>query len=139
MNVNLSDIEWAVEFASMGYGDHEAYLDTETGAIYYVGDAVEEPVPDDLFEHSKYLVLPNKRDLGLGKRLAISFVAETLPEHLDDVYEIFSRKGAYARFKALLHSLDKMDAWYAYEEQSLNKAIKDWCNLNSVKYNSDNS
>ena len=51
MNVNLSDIEWAVEFASMGYGDHEAYLDTETGAIYYVGDAVEEPVPDDLFEH----------------------------------------------------------------------------------------
>lgn len=136
MNVNLSDIEWAVEFASTGYGDYEAYLDTETGAIYYVGDAVEEPIPDDLFEHSKYLAIPSKFDLGLGKKLAISFVAETLPDHLDKTYEIFSRKGAYARFKALLSALNKLDSWYSYEEQSLKKAIKDWCNINSIKVNS---
>ncbi|WP_016957707.1 UPF0158 family protein [Catenovulum agarivorans] len=136
MNVKLTDIEWAVEFASAGFGDNEAYLDTQTGAIYYVGDAVEEPIPDDLFEDSKYLALPNKQDLGLGKKLAINFVAETLPDHLDKAYEIFSRKGAYARFKEFLSSVDKLDLWYSYEEQSLNQAIKDWCNINNVKIDS---
>ena len=137
MKVKLTDIEWAVEFASSGFGDGEAYIDTQTGAIYYVGDAVEEPIPDDLFENSKYLALPSKQDLGLGKRLAIAFVAETLPDYLDKAYEIFSRKGAYAKFKALLSSVDKLELWYEYEAQSLNQAIKDWCNSNSIKITSD--
>ena len=136
MNIKLSDIEWAVEFMSFGYGDHEAYLDTQSGAIHYVADAVEEQVPEDLYENSKFLALPSKRDLGFGKKVAIRFVTENLPEHLDKAYEIFSRKGAYARFKELLGSSNKLDAWYSYEEDCLKQAIIEWCNTNNVNFNS---
>lgn len=132
-HVELSDIESAVEFVSIAYGDGEAYLDTQTGAIYYVGGDTEESIPDDLFENNRYLSIPDKYNLGLGKKLTIRFVAEFLPDHLDETYDIFSCKGAYARFKALLNSLEKLDSWHSYEEQSLHQAIKIWCAVNDVE------
>lgn len=137
MTAKISDIEWAVEFASSGYGDHEAYVDIQSGAIFYVGDAVEEDVPDDLFENSRYIAIPDKRDLGLGKNLAIRFISDHLPNKLDSTYDIFSRRGAYSRFKELLTSVNKLDAWYAYEELALKKAIIEWCNEYSVKFSND--
>ncbi len=134
--MKLDDIEWAVEFASLGYGDHEAFIDTETGRIYYIGDAVDEEAPEDIYETEKYLQVPDKRDLGLGKNLAIKFAAEKIPDRLDDVYEIFGRKGAYARFKELLSSLEQLEAWYSYEEIALKEAIIDWCRAHRIKFHS---
>ena len=47
-----------------------------------------------------------KNDLDLGSRLALRFADQHLPEKAaDKVYDIFRRKGAYARFKDLLESL----------------------------------
>lgn len=137
MTAKISDIEWAVEFASAGFGDHEAYIDKQSGAIFYVGDAVEEDIPDELFDNSRYIAVPDKRDLGLGKRLAIRFISEHLPTKLDKTYDIFSRSGAYGRFKELLTSANKLDDWYSYEELALKKAIIEWCNEYSVKFSSD--
>lgn len=136
MPAKLSDIEWAVEFASSGLGDHEAYINLDSGDIYYVGDAVEEPAPDDLYDSDRYILFPSKRDLDLGKRLALSFVAESLPNKLDTAYEIFSRKGAYAKFKVLLESSGQVENWYAYEQSELRKAIVIWCEENGVTLSS---
>ncbi|EWH08800.1 hypothetical protein DS2_15469 [Catenovulum agarivorans DS-2] len=136
-NPVLNNVSVAGGTMGSGKDDVLQYVTLGYGAIYYLGDAVEEPIPDDLFENSKYLALPSKQDLGLGKKLAITFVAETLPDHLDKAYEIFSRKGAYAKFKAFLSSVDKLELWYEHEAQSLNQAIRDWCNSNSIKITSD--
>ncbi|WP_409419572.1 UPF0158 family protein [Marinomonas sp. RS-M-Aa-14] len=137
MTVKLDDIEWAIEFASSGCGDSEAYLDTESGAIYYIGDAVEEPIPDDLYDSDKYLQIPDKRELDLGKHLVIRFTSEKIPEHLDTVYDMFRKQGAYSRLKDLLGSLELLDAWYTYEELALKQATIDWCKANNINFSSD--
>lgn len=137
MIAKIDDIELSIQFSASGFGDSEAYIDTETGAIYYIGDGIDEVVPDDLYENDKYLQLPDKRELGLGKRVAIDFTAEKLPGHLDDVYEIFRRRGAYSKFKGLLDSLGQLDAWHAYEEQVVRNAVIEWCDENNINIESD--
>jgi hypothetical protein len=136
MPATLDDIEWAIEFASSGFGDHEAYINIDTGEIYYVGDAVEEPIPDDLYESDRYIIFPSKRDLDLGKRLALRFVAESIPHKLDAAYKIFSRSGAYSRFKMLLESTSKLENWYAYENEALKEAAVQWCKDNGIEFDS---
>jgi len=132
MQVTLDDLEMAVEFASSNFSDSEAYLDTENGKIYYVGDLVDEAPPDDIYDNKKYICVPSKSELDLGKSLAIQFTAESLPHKLDGVYNIFSRKGAHSKFKRMLESLDQLENWYAFEQAALKRAILDWCKENGI-------
>ena len=81
-----------------------------------------------MFDNEKYVHLPSKADLDLGKDLAINFVAMALPDKLDEAYSIFNRKGAYSKFKYMLASSDKLESWYVYEDEQAKKAIVDWCN-----------
>ena len=68
--VDLSHIELAMEFVSSEYSfDNEAYVNSETGEIYYSGDMVVEELPEDIYENDKYVLIPSKRDLDLGKRV----------------------------------------------------------------------
>lgn len=128
IGINIDDIQLGVEFASSDYGDNEAFLNIENGEIHFVGDVVDEIPPSDLYENEKYVQLPSKVDLDLGKRLAINFIVTALPGKLDETYLIFSRKGAYSRFKSMLVSAEKLENWYAYEDAESKKAILDWCN-----------
>jgi hypothetical protein len=55
------------------------------------------PVDDE-----KYISIPDKRELNLGKPLVLDFAREFLPVDYDEVRHIFSRRGAYRRYKDLL-------------------------------------
>ena len=44
----------------------------------------------------------DKRELDLGKPLVLDFAREFLPDDYDEVRHIFSRRGAYRRYKNLL-------------------------------------
>jgi hypothetical protein len=136
MPATLDDIEWAVEFASSGLGDHEAYIHLDTGEIVYIGDVVEEPVPDDFYDSDRYLMFPDKRDLDLGRSLALRFVEEFIPNKLNYAYDIFSRKGAYSKFRVLLETTGQLDKWYAFEQAELKTAIVKWCSDNNVEFDS---
>src|SRR5215469_736353 len=104
MAISFSDLQLAFEFVSSGgMGEHEAYLDRQSGEIYWhseVGDN-EEELPNDL-DDEKYISIPDKRELDLGKSLALDFAREFLPDDYDEVRHIFSRRGAYRRYKELL-------------------------------------
>ncbi|WP_353817004.1 hypothetical protein [Mesorhizobium sp.] len=63
-------------------------------------DDVEE-LPDDVEDSERYIAIPDKRELDLGKPLVLTFARHHLPDDYDKVREIFSRAGAYARFKDL--------------------------------------
>ena len=93
----------AFEFASMGApGETEAYFNRRTGEYFIVSDYCDsEQLPDDL-ETEKYVVLPNKNELDLGKQLVLRFASRYLEQDYDEVQFIFRKKGAYSRFKALL-------------------------------------
>ena len=135
MQVKIEDIEMAIEFSASGNFDSEAYIDIQTGEIHYVDDAVDTPVPNDLYENAKFVCIPSKADFNLGKPLAIAFIAEHCPEKLDLVYGIFNRSGAFSKFKSLLASLNQLDNWYAFEQAALRNAALEWCNENGIQCN----
>lgn len=96
MAISFSDIEDTFFFVSMDQMFmHNAYLCKETGQIFYtseMGDSDE--LPEDIDDPEKYISIPHKNELDLGKALVIEFTSEYLPEELDRVYSIFRSKGA---------------------------------------------
>lgn len=129
--VKLSELVDAFEFVSFSELDeHQAFICKRTGRIIFVSEGVEldedMEFPDDP-ELVDYLPVPHRRDLNLGRRLALSFVAEELPGSLDKAREIFSRKGAFNRFKQLLHATGTLDNWYSFEARATETALEDWC------------
>src|SRR5580693_2049332 len=71
MPVSFSDVQLAFEFVSSGgMGENEAYLDRQSGKIYWhseFGDNDEE-LPDDIADE-KYISIPDKREPRLRVRL----------------------------------------------------------------------
>lgn len=102
MAVSLKELVYAFDFANSDAGmyDNEAFLCRESGELYVRSDLFDdEELPDDLEDEEKYIRLANKRELDLGTPLVFAFIREFLPDDYDQVRDIFSRKGAYARYK----------------------------------------
>jgi hypothetical protein len=86
-----------------------------------------EELPEDLETNPDYLCLPSKKELDLGRDVVFSFVEESMPDEWDTVRGYFSRAGAYGRFKDLLVTRGKLEAWYRWEEAKTLEALTDWC------------
>jgi len=115
--------------------ENEAYVSRETGAVYWHSEDVADldELPNDIDEGDKYLVIPHKSDLGLGKPLALRFAEEFLGDDFGKVRQIFSRPGAYARFKDLLEYRGLLNQWYEFEASEQKKALRQWCEQNGVE------
>jgi len=135
MAISFDDIENAFFFVSMDQQFmNNAYLCKETGEIFYtseMGDSDE--LPDDIDDPDKYITIPHKNELDLGKALVIEFTSEYLPEELDTVYSIFRRRGAYSRYKELLERKGILEDWYEYENERQKVALKEWCQENKIE------
>ena len=92
-----------------------------------------DELPDDIEDEKKYIRLPNKHQLDLGKPLVFAFIRRFLPDDYDEVRAIFSRRGAYARFKDLLHRKGALQQWHDFESKAEEEALRDWCNLKSIE------
>jgi hypothetical protein len=134
MPVAWDDILLAFEFVSMGESNNSVFLCRETGAMFWRSDFGDnfEALPDDIDDGAKYLALPDPRDLDLGKPLVMRFADEEFADHYDEVVEIFSRRGAYRRFRDLLTRERALDKWYAFEAAAKEKALREWCAENGV-------
>jgi hypothetical protein len=136
MAVSFKDIMDAFEFASFGMPhETEAYLCKESGKTYWhseLGDDFEE-LPEDIEDDEKYIRIPHKNELGLGKPLVFAFVEERLPDDYHEVRRVFSKRGAYARFKDLLERKGALKEWYDFEAKAQEKALREWCDENSIE------
>ena len=139
MPTSFADICLAFEFASSAQpGANDAILCRSTGKIYYrselagIDDFADEQ-PDEDPDDENYIAIPDKRNLGLGKQLALDFAEEFLPDDFDDVRDLFGRRGAYSKFKALLMRRHALDRWHAFEEKATNQALRDCCEENSIE------
>ncbi|KQU79347.1 hypothetical protein ASD00_36480 [Ensifer sp. Root31] len=136
MAVDFSELLDALEFvSSVGSGENTAYLCKETGKIYWYSgwaDDVEE-LPDDVEDGEKYVPIPEKRELDLGKPLVLKFARHHLPDDYDKVCGMFSRAGAYVRFKDLLEHRHAIDRWYAFEQKATEDALRTWCEDNHIE------
>lgn len=140
MSPTIAEIGEAFEFANTGgdMGQFFAFICKRTGKIYYqtdFPDAIEmnDELPDDLDDEEKYVGLPDKRELDLGKPLVLDFAHEFLPDDFDDVRDFFSRRGGYRKFKALLARRGAIDRWHAFEAKATEQALRDWCALHSIE------
>lgn len=135
VEVSFEELSLAYEFVgSAPPGENSAYLCRDTGRIYWTSGSglLDEDTPDDLDISDRYVLVPHKTELGLGRNLALHFVASELPEAYDEVERFFRKAGAYARFKQLLQTNCVLEQWYRYETAAVEQALKDWCAENRI-------
>lgn len=136
ISVNWEDLLHAFEFASLGQPhEHEAILCRKSGKFLWLTDVEEdiEAWPDDADDKEKYLAIPHKKELDLGKPLALEFARQFLPDQYNEVRRIFENRGAYARFRDLLQRNKALDRWYDFENKASEAALREWCALNEIK------
>jgi hypothetical protein len=122
MPAGFQDILFTFEFVS-GDGSNEALLCRRTGRIYWRSalsglDEIEEELPDGIEDDENYIAIPRKQELGLGKPLALDFAREFLPKDFDEVRYMFSKRGAYRKFRALVMQRNVLDRWYEFAIES---------------------
>ena len=132
--MKFSELELAFEFVSSAEpGMNQAFLERDTGVIHWhseYGDN-EAELPEDIAA-DRFVEIPHKKDLDLGKPLALRFAELHLRDRHSQVQAIFSGPGAYARFKDLLEHDGKLKAWHAFEEQEGHAALRNWCLENGI-------
>src|ERR1017187_3047896 len=128
MPASFQDIISAFEFLDgSGAGSHQVILCRRTGKIYWHSEFSDleefnDVLPDDIEDDEKYIAIPDKRELGLGKPLALDFAREVLPDDFDEVRYMFSKRGAYKKFRALLIRRSALDRWYDFESKARERA-----------------
>jgi hypothetical protein len=139
MTTSLREILDALEFVSIdsGLGEHQAVLCRQTGKIYFRSefadlDELNDEMPDDIDDDEKYIAIPDRKELDLGKPLALDFARECLPDDFDEVRYMFSKRGAYRKFRSLLIRRNVLDRWYDFELKATERALRDWCEFNSI-------
>ena len=141
MPVSWKDLILAFEFgAASSAGEQQVFLCKQTGKLHWYSDVSDEfeAPPDDIEDDDKYIKIPDKRELDLGKPLAFDFVRQFLPDDFDEIQRIFSRKGAYARFKDVLVRRRILDQWYGFESKAEEAALRRWCDINSIEVSDEN-
>lgn len=131
-------LDWVSDLST---AENMAFVCRDSGRIHMTSgeDFGVEPDPDlplDLGDVSKYAIVPSRQDLRLGKRLAVRFVQASLPSRLEETYTIFAAQGAYARFKGLLESERVLEAWYAFEAEAVERALREWAESEALAVSS---
>jgi len=136
MVVKFSDVLEGYEYTAFDTGGiNQAFLDKETGKVYYYTDSGDnfEELPEDLDENDKYIEIPCKNDLELGRNLVFDFAAQYLPDDANYIQEMFCRKGAYLQFRNFLGCKGIIKKWYDFENEQVEKVLREWCALYGVE------
>jgi len=140
--VRHSDLVDAFEWVSAtGPYENTAYVCRKTGKIWLVSDFddVGEEAPADVDDESLYVAVPGKRELDLGRSLALRFADEHLPDRSLEIRGYFRGPGAYANFKRVLDAAGMLDAWYAYESHGIDEALCAWAAENNIELSDEAS
>jgi len=121
-------------------GENSAYLSRSTGQIrlesawteIWTDDSPAQSESDD-----ETVSIPHKTELGLGRDLALWFAEEIIPDRQEEVELFFEKRGAYAKFKALLAEEGLLQEWYDFEKQAEEQALRSWCEENGVTIQED--
>lgn len=137
MAVSFAELELAFMFVSAGAeGENQGFVDRQSGKFYFDSDVADieedEKLPADI-EDERYVEIPHRNELGLGKPLVLDFVDQFLPDDYDEVRRIFSRKGAYARFKGLLARRNALQQWYDFSAKAEKEALREWCEESGIE------
>ena len=88
---------------------------------------------EDIEDPEKYITIPHKNELDLGRALVIEFTEKYLPEEVDKVNLFFRRKGAYSRYKDFLERRGLLKDWYEFENERQTAVLREWCRENNIE------
>lgn len=130
--MKYADLETAFFYANTGSDlfNNRAFICKKTGETLFDADEMDtgEPrLPESIYDNDDYIQIPDKRDLGLGTRLVWEFVRKAIPALEPKVREIFSKRGAYARYKDFLEYNEILEEWYDFENQRIKEVLLEWC------------
>ncbi len=134
--VRFSDVLLGFEFANFGsLLDNSAYISLDRGTVHYApGDSgLDEELPEDLEASDRYIAIPHKNELDLGRALALAFIEVALPDDYDTIANYFRSRGAYSRFTGLLEDRDMLSRWYEFENKATEAALRRWCKENDIQ------
>ena len=137
MPVSFAELELAFMFVSAGaMGENQGFVDRQSGKFYFHSEVTDvdedEELPADI-DDERYVEIPHRNELDLGKPLVLDFVGQFLPDDYDEVRQIFRRKGAYARFKAFLARRNALDRWYDFSTKAEKAALREWCEDSGIE------
>jgi len=66
---------------------------------------------------------------------SVDFAHEYLSDEVAMIHAMFSRQGAYARYKDFLEERGMLEKWYEFESENQEKALRKWCEANLIKIN----
>ncbi len=138
MKLSFDQIFSAFEETLMGDPfSHSMHINRETGETFFVFDDDEEmneDNPEDLFENDIYFALPDPSELTHGRELAFRFASAEVKDHANKIYDIFERRGAFSRFKALLVDIGKLQDWYDFEQKVQREELREWCEMSEIDF-----
>ena len=129
----FSELEMAFDFCD-GSEESNAYVSKLNGEIVYDNEMLSgEPCPvEDIEFDDDYVPLPDKYELDLGTPLVWQFVRQEIPGLEPKIREMFSRRGAYRRWKDFLDANGLLEKWYTFENEATEQALKTWCHENGI-------
>ena len=135
MKIKFYDIMEAFSFVNAGgLANNTAVLDNSTGKIYWRSEDTEiNEIPEGLLDSETAIEIPQQNKFCLGTELVFSFVDSKIPDDYEKIQDIFNNRGAYSKFKGFLESKELLKDWYAFENESKEKAVREWCKDNGIK------
>ena len=94
--VDWDELLRAFKFVSLGQPyEHEAVLCRKTGKFLWHTESFDgaDEWPDDADDDEKYLAIPHKKELDLGKPLVFAFAEEFLPDEFGEIRRMFREEG----------------------------------------------
>ena len=134
VSISYQDIEAALDWSSSsGPYENRALISRSTGTVYFQStydDFEEEEVPDDIEDQTRYITVPHKNDLDLGRNLVFQFIESEAPELEELVRNAFRHHGAYSKFKTIMERRGLLQKWYEYENAATRSALISWAHEN---------
>ena len=131
--LKYQDLEAALAWSSSG-GPYEntALVNRHTGEVFFksMGGYSEHELPDDIDDGTKYVAIPHKNDLDLGRELVFDFIETESPGNVGIVAAYFRKRGAYSKYKNFLERESLLDRWHSFESEATRKALVHWAHEN---------
>lgn len=141
MEIKLSELMNAMEFTD---ADIQYFYDPETGETHQLiesmqmldGENYDEEAAERL-EENDWISLPDHYEI--DEYSIMEEFIRALPENQmsDDLYHAIQGKGAFRRFRNLVHDYEEEERWEKYHLASLEQIGRNWAEKNGVKVTED--
>ena len=116
----------------------EVYYNVNTGKFDCYSNYDPELFGDPKrFKKKEWIPLPCLFDLRGFDTMVQFYETVTDPRARELLGVALNGKGAFRRFKDVVHSLDLTEKWYAFKNQSLVSSARHWCEEKGLEYVDD--